>query len=64
MNKHKQEYERLKIKADQAEQMYHQTQSAIDWEWFMHCEHEVSCYAYEHEKEIWDDCKDNSISIE
>ena len=46
------EYKRLKLDADNAENMYQQTQSVMDWEWFMTCEMKASEYAFIHEEEI------------
>ena len=64
MNKYEMEYQRLKQEADNAQNMYQITQSAMDWEYFMQCEHRVADYAFKHEKEIWDECGDHSIPNE
>ena len=61
---HKLEYQRLKSEADKAYNDWSVSQQPMDWEWFMHCEHAVSDYAFKHEGEIWDDRGYHSISVE
>ena len=46
------EYQKLKQDADNAYNMYSQTQSAMDWEWFKQCESRVAEFAYINEDNI------------
>ena len=61
---HKLEYQRLKCEAEKAFNDWSVSQQPMDWEWFMQCEMAAANYAHKHEKEIWDECGDYSISIE